>query len=149
MSEFELLTETEQLLLMAACVQGLGPGSSLVNANTSRVVNQVLRWRGFSDDEIRNGWRANECGWIVECGPVHDEAYRALIRMTAHLHSGRQPEKPGMPLFEGKGNWGVPGDPSHPASWPQYNSCRLTLEGERIAREFLERHPDYRNNGFS
>jgi hypothetical protein len=46
-----------------------------------------------------------------------------------------------VPLFEGGGNWGVPGDPSRPACWPQYNACRLTTEGERVARELLDRHP--------
>jgi hypothetical protein len=143
MDENETLTETEQLLLMAAAVHGMGPRTNLSYANTARVVDQVLRWRGLSAEEINNGWRQ------PECDPVHEEVYSALILMTHQKHSvgpGRAPGRPGVPLFEGGGNWGVPGDPSRPACWPQYNSCRLTAEGERVARELLERHPEYRNN---
>lgn len=137
MHDPEALTETEQMLLMAACVYGMGPESSLVNANTYRIVNQVLCWQALSDEEIHEGWNQDEYG------PAHDLIYSALIRMTAHLASERPPQRPGLPLFEGKGNWGDPRKPDRPACRPHYNSCRLTSEGERIARQLLELHPEY------
>lgn len=141
MDECDTLTETERLLLMAAAVQNLGPHTDLSRANTARVVDQALRWRGLSDEEVRRGWREQECD------PAHEELYDALIRMTREMHSvgpSRAPERAGPVLFEGGGNWGVPGDPSCPACWPQYNSCRLTAEGERVALELLERFPEFR-----
>lgn len=52
-------------------------------------------------------------------------------------------ERPGPALFEGGGNWGITGDLDRPACWPQFNSCRLTYEGERLARELLALHPEY------
>jgi hypothetical protein len=143
MDQRETLTETERLLLMAAAVHELGPATDLSRANTARVVNQVLSWRGLSAEEVGGGWRE------LECGPIHEEVYNALIRMTHQTHRagpGRTPERPGAPLFEDGGNWGVPGDPNSPACWPQYNSCRLTAAGERVAREFLGRHPEYRKD---
>src|SRR5262245_49504878 len=105
MDEGETLTETEWLLLMAAAVHELGPDTDLRRANTARVVNQVLRWRGLSAEEVRCGWRERDCD------PIHEEVYKALIRMTHETHRdgpGRAPERPGVPLFEGGGNWGVP-----------------------------------------
>jgi hypothetical protein len=56
MSEADLQSETEELLLMAACVQGLGPETSLVNANSVEVINQSLRWRGLDEKQISEGW---------------------------------------------------------------------------------------------
>jgi len=139
----DTLTETERLLLMAAAVHELGQVTDLSRANTNRVVDQVLRWRGLSTEEIRSGWLEQEYG------SVHAEVCDALIRMTHQTHRvgpGRAPERPGVPLFEGGGNWGVPGEPDRPACLPYYNSCRLTSEGERIARELLERHPEFCRN---
>ncbi len=134
------LTEVEQQLLMAAAVHGLGPATDLRRANTARVVDQVLRWRGLTAAQVNAGWR-NE-----DCDPEHEAVCAALIRMTHHVHRegpGRAPERPGAALFEGGGNWGVPGDPNRPACWPQFNSCRLTAEGEQVARALLEQHPEY------
>src|SRR5437660_5231768 len=105
----EPLTETERLLLMVAAVQGMGPDTDLDYANTARVVNQVLRWRGLSAEEVRRGSRDRDCD------PAHEDVYNALIRMThqtLRVGPGRAPERPGVPLFEGGGNWGVPGDPN-------------------------------------
>jgi hypothetical protein len=143
MDKPENLTETERLLLMAAAVHELGPATDLSRANTARVVDQVLRWRGLSAEEVRDGWQDQECG------PIHEEAYNALIRMThqtTRMGPWRPPERPGVPLFEGSGNWGVPGDPNCPACWPQFNSCRLTAEGERMARDLLGQYPEYRKD---
>ena len=53
----ETLTETERLLLMAAAIHDLGPATDLGRANSARVVNQVLRWRGLSAEEITTGGR--------------------------------------------------------------------------------------------
>lgn len=133
----EPLTEIETLLVIAASVLGMGPQSSLVNANTYRIINQVLDWRGMSREQIREGWNREECG------SSHDEVYSVLIRMTAHPASARPPERPGAALFEGRGNWGDSRKPDRPACRPHYNSCRLTDEGERIARQLLELHPEY------
>jgi hypothetical protein len=137
------LTEVEQQLLMAAEVHGLGPTTELGRAKTARVVNQVLHWRGLSDEQINSGWRDEDCD------PEHDAVYGALVRMTWQQRrdgSFRAPERPGPALFQGGGNWGVPGDPSKPACWPHFNSCRLTAEGERLARELLACHPEYRGD---
>ena len=51
------LADMEQQLLVAAAVLGLGPSAEISRANTVRVVNQVLRWRGLTDEQIRAGWR--------------------------------------------------------------------------------------------
>ena len=137
------LTEIEQQLLMAAAVHGLRSGTELGRANTARIVNQVLAWRGLSGEQVRSWWQGEECE------PTHDLVYRALIRMIHQKHRegpGRVPERPGPALFEGGGNWGVPGDSGRPACWPQYNSCRLTAEGERLARLLLEGHPECRRS---
>jgi hypothetical protein len=140
------LTETEQQLLMAAALHGFGPNTDLGRANTARVVNQVLRWRGLSDEQILSGW------WDEDCSPAHDAVYSALVRITHQTHRagpGRPPERPGVALFEGGGNWGVPGDPDRPACWPQFNSCRLTAEGKRIARDLLAQHPEYQKTNLT
>ena len=82
--------------------------------------------------------------------PAIDAVYEVLIRMTrqlARVGRGRPPERPGPALFEGGGNWGVPGDPDRPPCWPQFNSCRLTVLGEQIALELLARHPELRRRG--
>jgi hypothetical protein len=129
---------------MAAAVHGLGPTTDLGRANTARVVNQVLLWRGLTAEQINAGWREQDCD------PEHDEVYAALVRMThqeCRDGSFRPGERPGLALFEGSGNWGVPGDPNRPACWPLFNSCRLTAEGERLARELLEQHPEHRKRG--
>jgi hypothetical protein len=134
------LAQVEQQLLMAAAVQGLGPSTDLSRANTARIVNQVLRWRGLTEDQIDSGWR------LEDCDPEHDAVYAALVRITHETHSegpGRAPERLGLALFEGGGNWGAPGDPENAACWPQYNSCRLTAEGEQLACAFLAQHPEY------
>jgi len=92
MDRRETLTETEGLLLMAAAVHALGPATDLSRANTARVVDQVLRWRGLSAEEVRDGWQEQECG------PIHAQVYNALIRMTheiARAGPGRPPERPG------------------------------------------------------
>ncbi len=135
------LTEIEQQLLMAASVHGLGTGTDLGRANTARIVDQVLAWRGLSGEQVRSWWRDEDYDW------THDLVYPALIRMIHQKHRegpGRAPERPGQALFEGGGNWGVPGDSDFPACWPQHNSCRLTGEGERLARLLLEGHPECR-----
>ena len=134
------LTEVERQLLVAAAVHGLGPSTDLSRVSTARIVNQVLRWRGVTEDQIESGWR------LEDCDPEHATVYAALVRMTHETHTkgpGRVPERSGPALFEGGGNWGVPGDPNHPACWPEYNSCRLTAEGERLARALLAQHPEY------
>ena len=137
------LTEIEQQLLMAAAVQGLGPATDLGRANTARVVNQVLRWRGLTAEQVNAGWRDEDCD------PEHDAVYAALVRMThqeCRDGSFRPGERPGPALFEGGGNWGVPGDPDCPPCWPHFNSCRLTSEGERLALLLLEQNPEYCKN---
>jgi hypothetical protein len=139
MDETEMFSEIERLLLMAASARELGPSSSLVRANTAKVVEQALLWLGLSGEDIRQGWAK------PKRFPINEEVYNVLNRMTFQFPD-RAPERPGEVLFEGGGNWGVPGDPNCPAPWPQYNSCRLTRHGERIARLLLEQHPEYRKN---
>ncbi len=138
MADSETLTVTEQLLLLAAAAHGLGPNADLNHANTTRVIDQVLRWRGLTEGEIQRGWQ--------ESGdhPVHDEVYGTLIRMTFQLPNRAQ-ERLGVPLFVGAGNWGGPSGSGYPACAPQFNSCRLTEEGVRIARQLLVQRPEYRN----
>ena len=61
---------------MAAAVHRLGPATDLGRANTLRVVNQVLRWRGLTAEQINAGWRHEDCD------PEHGMVYAALVRMT-------------------------------------------------------------------
>lgn len=124
----ESLTEIERQLLMAAALQGLGPHTDLGFANTVKVLVQVLRWRGLSDEEIGRLW---DDGVKVE---IDDEVYPVLIRMVRQTAA---------PLFEGGGNWGGLGEPDRPPSWPDYNSCRLTVRGHEIANDLLARYPEY------
>lgn len=119
MDEF---TEIERQLLRAALELDFGASTDLSRANTARVVDRVLAWRGLSAQQIATGWRADDCDL------EHATVYAALVRMI------REPRTAGSALFEGGGNWGTPDDPGAPACWPQYNSCRLTEEGERLAR---------------
>jgi hypothetical protein len=148
MDEMDTLTEIEQLLLMAAATQGLGPGTDRGRANTVRIVDQALRWMGLTPEQVRQGW---EQAWEGEEPPsLNEDVYNALVRMTRQRCArgpDRPPERPGEALFEGGGNWGVPGDPSRPASWPHFNSCSLTAHGERLARALLGRYPAYREVG--
>jgi hypothetical protein len=134
------LTEIEQQLLMAAAVCGFGPRTDLSGANTVRIVNQVLVWRGLTSDQIDSIWSDQECD---------SDVYTTLVRMTHQWCSDgsfRPGERAGPALFQGGGNWGVPGDPDRPACWPHYNSCRLTAEGKRLAQVLLEQHPEYRES---
>ena len=89
-----------------------GLATDLARANTGpRVVNQVLRWRGLTAEQIDAGWQDEDCD------PEHDAVYAALVRMTHQKcrdGSFRPGERPGSALFEGGGNWGVPGDPECP-----------------------------------
>jgi hypothetical protein len=136
------LSEIEQQLLMAAAVHRLGPQTDLRRANTVRIVDQVLAWRGLSAEQRRAGWWDDG-----DSAPSHKAVYGVLIRMTEPVNnqgSWRAAKRPGLPLFEGGGNWGVPGNPNKPACWPHYNSCRLTNEGEQLARLLLDGHPEYR-----
>ena len=140
-TDTDSFSHIEQLLLMAAAVQGLGPNASLERVNAGKVVLQALQWAGLLDNEVRLAWRA------VEVHPAVYRVYDALIRMTLQQcvsGTGRLPERPGAVLFEGGGNWGVPGDPESPACDPFFNSCRLTEEGERVAQKLLVQHPEYR-----
>jgi len=123
------LTEVEQQLLMAAAVLGLGPATDLGRATTIRVVNQVLMWRGLTAEQITAGWRDDDCD------PEDDAVYAALVYMTRRAFPDGTfwpCERPGPALFEGGGNWRIPGDSDRPASWPNFNSCRLTAEGRAI-----------------
>ena len=134
------LSEIEQQLLIAAAVHGLGPAADLSRACTARVVDQVLRWRGLTVERMQVGWPDGERD------PEHEMVYAALVRMTHQKcpdGSFRPAERAGPVLFEGGGNWGVPGDPTCPPCQPEFNSCRLTAEGEQQARLLLEQHPEY------
>lgn len=138
---WESLTDMERLLLMAAAVQGLGPDADVTRANTARVVIQALRWSGLDSAEVRAQWDQGE--WP----PALEGVYGPLVRMTWQQRTGGglfPAERLGLALFEGGGNWGVPGDPDCPPCDPQYNSCRLTALGERVALALLEQHPEYR-----
>ncbi len=37
------------------------------------------------------------------------------------------------------------GDPKRPPAF-HFNSCRLTVRGEQLARQLLEQHPEYRRS---
>jgi hypothetical protein len=142
----DALTGLEKLLLMSAAIQGFGPSRDSSRANTARVITQVLLWRGIRREEINEAWTAGQ----FDGHPTIDPVYEVLIRMThqlARVGPGRPPQRPGPALFEGGGNWGVPGDPSRPACWPLFNSCRLTAHGERLALELLAQHPEFRPSG--
>jgi hypothetical protein len=140
----------EQLLMIAAAVHEMTPGGTLGMANSYRVVNQVLRWRGLSQDQIRRGWAKLEDEAIrgqrhVEpCSP-NEDVYSVLVKMVQEWQA-YVPELKQEPLFQGMGNWGVRGNPAKPACLPYYNSCRLTARGEHVAQELLSRYPEYSKN---
>jgi hypothetical protein len=126
----------------------MGPDTFLETANTYRVVDQVLRWRGLNKDQIRRGWQKVEGDAIrggkqVGSYSINEEVYGILVTM---VQQGQvcEAEVNDEPLFEGMGNWGVRGDPTKPACLPHYNSCRLTAHGERIAQDLLSQHPEFR-----
>src|SRR5262245_58466925 len=121
-------SELEQLLLMAAVVHGLDSSTDLDYANASRVVGQALEWAGLMDEEVRAAWE--DPG--TEYHPVISRCYATLIRMIRRVDAGTPPERPGEALFEGSGNFGTP---EKPHAYPHFTSCRLTLAGERIARQ--------------
>ena len=134
------LSDMERLLLMAAAVQGFGPRTDITRANTAKVVLQALQWSGLGTAEVYQQWEQFE--WPAEL----DKVYQPLVGMTQQvLRDGgaRPPERPGPALFEGGGNWGVPGDPQRPACDPRYNSCRLTALGGLIARALLAEQPEF------
>ena len=138
MHDFPVLTEIEQQLLRAAAVHGLGPGTDLGRANSARIVDQVLLWRGLTAQQVRDGWR------VTECDSAHEEVYNTLVRMIQQRqmdNSVLAPQQARAALIEGGGNWGVPDDPDKPPCWPQYNSCRLTPEGVRVAQHLLAVDP--------
>lgn len=137
------LTEMESLLLMAASVHSLGPETDLSCANTKIVVAQAIGWAGLNSNELRKRWNGVDNGPAVDT--VLDQVYQPLARMIFQIgaNGGRSPERPGVPLFEGNGNWGIPGDPNSPPCDPHFNSCRLTTEGERVAHQLLEQNPEY------
>jgi hypothetical protein len=140
LSDIEHLTQIEKLLLMAAAVHGLRPGIELKYANTARVVLKALEWAGLDSKEVLDAWNTDD--WH----PSLQAVYGPLVHMTQMelLTGGFRPaERPGPALFEGGGNWGVPGDPKHPPACPQFNSCRLTATGDRLALELLADHPEY------
>lgn len=144
LSEAEPLSRIEKLLLMAAAVHGLRPGSNIRYANTARVVHTALEWAGLYSEEVAGRWSADE--WH----PALDEVYEPLVRMTqVELRTGdfRPAERCGPALFEGSGDWGVPGDPKRPPADPRFNSCRLTGIGDQIALKLLAEHPEYGSPG--
>src|SRR6185295_19847728 len=116
------LSEMEQLLLMVAAVQGLGPNAPLT-ANASKVVGKALEWAGLMDEEVRAAWLNRESH------PAIEQCYAVLIRMLRQILPGgvqQPPEKPGDILFEGAGNFGTSEDPP---ALPHFTSCRLTARG--------------------
>jgi hypothetical protein len=130
MQDADSLTEMHRLLLMAAAAQGLGPDTNLGYANSARVVGQALRWAGLFDKEVQDAWNA------MEYHPAIKRCYGALIEMI------RQPRE--ETLFEGGGNLGTP---RAPRAFPHFTSCRLTPRGEQVARDLLERYPQYHTPG--
>ena len=136
MTGTEGISEIERLLLMAAAVHGLGPGTDLSRANTAKVVDQVLKWTGVNDGEVREAWSS------IESHPAMDRVYTVLISMV-QSDSGKLPERPGDPLFKGGGNWGGPEE--SPCNL-HFNSCRLTELGERIAFQLLQENSHHRKD---
>jgi hypothetical protein len=136
LSETEHLTQMEKLLLMAAAVHGLRPGINIKYANTARVVRQVLEWAGLDTKDVLDTWNTDD--WH----PSIEAVYGPLVHMT-QVQGFRPAERPGPALFDGGGNWGVPGDPERPPAYPHFNSCRLTETGDRLALQLLAEHPEY------
>lgn len=81
--------------------------------------------------------------WATEMW--HDDvlvAYNPLVLLIHNMCEAGPTEA----LFEGGGNWGVPGDPNRPPCDPHFNSCRLTERGHQVAMELLEKFPQYRDD---
>jgi hypothetical protein len=121
----------EKLLLMAAAVRGLGPEADISRVTTPKVVLTAVKWAGLDSDEVSRQWNS------IEWHDSLDEVYEPLIRLVHPPEGGEES------LFEGGGNWGVPGDPDRPAADPHFNSCRLTPRGMRLALALLALHPEY------
>ena len=136
MAGAEELTETEQLLVMAAAIHNLGPGTDLSTANAGLVVGQALQWAGLMEGEVGKAWKNPG----MEYHPAIVHVYGALIRMIHRADAEIPPERPGATLFEGGGNFGTP---ERPAAFPHFTSCRLTVDGEMIAQQLLKKHPGY------
>jgi hypothetical protein len=125
------INEMKRLLLMAAAVHQLGPGTRLNTANCAKVVWQALSWAGLVNDEVRTAW--NE----LEYHPAILECYRTLIGMIRHAPAAEA-------LFEGNGNFG---SVECPRAFPLFTACRLTPLGESIAEQLLSQRPEYRIGG--
>jgi hypothetical protein len=132
----------ERMLLMAAAAHGLNPQTDLQYANCGKVVGQVLEWAGLVDEAVRENW--NSAGGVSDYHPTIRRIYGDLIRMLSRpTREGgwKPPPRAGVALFEGSGNFGTS---DNPMAFPHFTSCRLTEEGERIARKLLEQNPQYR-----
>jgi hypothetical protein len=134
------LSPMEKLLLIAAAVKGHYPETDFAFTQTASVVWQAALWAGLDTDDVIAKWR------MIEVHPLLYEVYDPLVRMTAmRLRAGghRAPDRLGPALFEGEGNWGDPGNPGRWPCDPRFNSCRLTVLGEQVARKLLAENPEY------
>lgn len=123
----QILTEREQLILMAAYVHG-SPLDGGISANCNRVLAQALFWAGLWNDGVRLRLMGAE---VAEVGPqdaaTADGWYDVLIALTRQPAAER--------LLQGWGNLGTP--EGHPAAWPAFTACGLTQEGWELAKKML------------
>lgn len=141
--EARALDDLEKLLLLAGLfwhrkeqgdAEGFVPSVMLTNL--------VLHWRGLTTEEIEAGW----AGEGDKIPASHQQVFEALVNRVHQLtQSGelRPPMKNSQPLFIGKGNWGVPGDPDQPPASPEFTLCQTTPHGLEIAEKLLAENPDF------
>lgn len=144
MDDVERLTEVERLLLMSAYLWGFTSKRGSHSANTARVLRRTLRWLGLTPEEISQGIWEFEDDERSDHLRIIGAVYDVLIRMTRQgvsENAWRPQARPGTPLFDGFGNWV---EPDFTAS-PLYNGCKLTVDGDQLARQLLRRYSEYRD----
>ena len=133
---------------MAAAVHGLsGRTPTSGEADTARIVNQVLRWRGLSRARSIQGG-----GTRTATRTDAQRSYSSADRMTHQIHvegPGRTPERQERHCSKARVTGSITGRPLK-RRLAGLISTRpgLPPTGERLAHELSERHPEYRRDGF-
>lgn len=129
------ITDDEELLLIAALLEGMGPASSVDRGKKT----SWLMWRAVS---MSGRASADEMdAWVAHADP-EPEAISALYDTLVRMVQIRF-QNPRLALFDGRGNWGDLSEPNSLPAHSNYNSIRLSKLGAEIAAELLAEHPEY------
>ncbi|MFT3883447.1 MAG: hypothetical protein QM703_27830 [Gemmatales bacterium] len=130
------LTRIEELLLMAALVQGKGYTSDLFRAGTGKIIKQALHFSGMTLEALNDVWGI-AADFTNPTRTIVDDYLEALIQVTDADNCKHKRYQ--YALFQGKGNWCDPD--GRPNAFPDFTSCRLSYLGEAIAMDLLEEQP--------